>query len=247
MCDRAAFSRVVVLCGWLSHTAPTRLHLVPAGCGYIDHAGQWFPEFKGHSYARIRLFETGRIVANISATISHAFISAFADYEFGNMWLFGIPADRCDGTKKSTNVTGFWSKDLVHWESDMAIPNYETYNVEVSKVSQVPPGMPPHKYVMILEVSVSSDPASRGPGAFFQRLLDTHMVSSLSRRGVTRQTLCFSDAQRRSPFHPLTRVRTLNTWLAVYRLAVSGCTCQVVWLLAKQRPRRQPNLRLVQA
>lgn len=48
--------------------------------GYIDHAGKWNPAFTGHSYVRIREFETGRLVANVTETISTSFVSAFVDH-----------------------------------------------------------------------------------------------------------------------------------------------------------------------
>lgn len=67
------------------------------GCGYADHAGKWFPEFKGHSYARVRDFSTGVVVDNISSSIGFGFLNAFPDYDHNRLWLFGTPADRCHG------------------------------------------------------------------------------------------------------------------------------------------------------
>ena len=58
-------------------------------CTYQDHAGQWFPAFKGHSYARIRDFMTGEVVANISSTIGFGFVNSFPDYDHNRLWLFG--------------------------------------------------------------------------------------------------------------------------------------------------------------
>ena len=67
------------------------------GCGYADHAGRWFPAFADHSYARVRDFETGTVVANISSSVGFGFVNAFPDYDHNRLWLFGTPADRCHG------------------------------------------------------------------------------------------------------------------------------------------------------
>lgn len=121
------------------------------GCGYIDHAGLWFPAFKGHSYARVRQLDSGIVIANISSTIGFAFISAFPDYKYNRMWLFGVDVERCNGTYRGTKVQAWWSNNLLDWKTDVAIPDYKTYNVEVSAVPKSPVGLSPHRYVMILE------------------------------------------------------------------------------------------------
>ena len=103
-------------------------------------------------YARVRDLETGVVLSNITSTIGHAFISAFADYKHDRLWLFGIDLDRCvHGTKKGNNVISWWSEDLIHWDAATAISNFSTYNTEVSAVPVPPEGMQPHGYVMILE------------------------------------------------------------------------------------------------
>ena len=38
-----------------------------------SHAELWFPEYKGHSYIRIRDLATGAIVSNISTSIGFGF------------------------------------------------------------------------------------------------------------------------------------------------------------------------------
>lgn len=43
------------------------------------------------------------------------------------------------------------SSDLQLWHGGTAVPNISTYNVEAAFVDTPPVGMPPHKYVMILE------------------------------------------------------------------------------------------------
>jgi len=121
------------------------------GCGYAEHAGKWFPDFEGHSYARIRELKTGHVVSNISSSIGFAFISAFPDYKHDRVWLFGINFDRCHGTHKGNYVNSWWSSDLVVWDNAPAVQNYSTYNTEVSAVDLAPKGMESHAFVMILE------------------------------------------------------------------------------------------------
>eukprot|EP00040_Diaphanoeca_grandis_P028184 m.162147 g.162147 ORF g.162147 m.162147 type:complete len:355 (+) comp31264_c0_seq6:521-1585(+) len=121
------------------------------GCGFLDHYGQWNRKFKGHSYARIRKLVDGSIIMNISETISHAFISSYPDYDNDRLWLFGINDDRCNRSSHGHLIQSFWSTDLLRWDSATAIHNVTTYNVEAARVDKPPEGMPPHKYVMILE------------------------------------------------------------------------------------------------
>jgi len=131
------------------------------GCGYADHAGKWIPAFAGHSYARVRQLASGHVVANISSTIGFAFISAFPDYTYNRIWLFGVNVERCHGTYRGTKVQAWWSSDLLEWDTAVAIPDYQTYNVEVSAVSLSPSSMPHHRYVMILEsfgFMINNDP-----------------------------------------------------------------------------------------
>ena len=55
---------------WHNHT----FVLENIGCNYADHAGEWFPAFKGHSYARVRDFENGAVVANLTSSIGFGFV-----------------------------------------------------------------------------------------------------------------------------------------------------------------------------
>ena len=64
-------------------------------CKYWGHAGIWDPSYGNKSYARIRDFQTGVVVVNISSSIGYGFISALPDYDHGTLWLFGTHADRC--------------------------------------------------------------------------------------------------------------------------------------------------------
>ena len=68
-------------------------------CYYSAHAARWFPAFVNASYARIRHFDTGEIVANISAKIGYGFITPFPDYEQDKLWLFGSQCNRCRGRR----------------------------------------------------------------------------------------------------------------------------------------------------
>eukprot|EP01013_Petalomonas_cantuscygni_P023302 TRINITY_DN44719_c0_g1_i1.p1 TRINITY_DN44719_c0_g1~~TRINITY_DN44719_c0_g1_i1.p1 ORF type:complete len:429 (-),score=41.40 TRINITY_DN44719_c0_g1_i1:113-1399(-) len=132
-------------------------------CSYLDHAGQWFPRFANHSYARIRDAYTGVVVINISTSIGFGFISAFVDADLGRgprLWLFGVPVDRCRGTYAATTVFAWWSdgdaddsgvitpavrnshggvlfsdlNDLTHRQE--IISGIPTYNVEVAAVGR---------------------------------------------------------------------------------------------------------------
>jgi hypothetical protein len=132
-------------------------------CGYADHAGIWFPEFAGHSYARIRELYTGRVLVNITTSIGYGFLSGFPDYDHGKLWLFGTPADRCKGNcgagpagKSCATVQAWWSMDAVNWDTALAVddatlPGHHTYNTEVSRVRSPPASLPAHGYVMISE------------------------------------------------------------------------------------------------
>jgi len=122
---------------------------------YDDQAGNWCPEFDGHSYARVRRLHDGVVVSNISSTIGYGFISAFPDYKHDRLWLFGTNHDRsghgpsggyrCPGQ----SVTAWWAQgaDLTHW--DMACTDaLSADNVEVAAVHKPPSTLPIHGYVM---------------------------------------------------------------------------------------------------
>ena len=120
-------------------------------CGYVDHFGQWAQAFRGHSYARIRDLESGYVVSNISATIGTSLVSIFIDVERGLAWLSALDVDRCHA-QCGVGVLAISSADLVHWESSpVAELGFRTCNTQVAAVDAPPPGMPPHRFVMILE------------------------------------------------------------------------------------------------
>lgn len=107
-------------------------------CSYRGHAGEWQPEVYGnHSYARIRDFKTGVILANVSSTVGFGFVSAFVDYEHDTLWLFGTPADRCLGNGHATTIQSWWTTDsaLQNWGTALAFDlGKHTYNVQVRQL-----------------------------------------------------------------------------------------------------------------
>ncbi len=150
------------------------LNVENIACSYTEHAGVWDPSWGNHSYARIRDFESGVVLANITSTRGFGFLSAFTDYDTGTLWLFGTPADRCLGNGDATSVQAWWTTDpaLQAWDTALAFDyGLHTYNVQVTKVGPPPgipaqqrasraaaiargtaaAGLPPHKYAMFLE------------------------------------------------------------------------------------------------
>eukprot|EP01064_Diplonema_japonicum_P018415 TRINITY_DN2709_c2_g1_i1.p1 TRINITY_DN2709_c2_g1~~TRINITY_DN2709_c2_g1_i1.p1 ORF type:complete len:375 (+),score=93.93 TRINITY_DN2709_c2_g1_i1:65-1126(+) len=125
-------------------------------CGYWGHAGQWEPEYKNHSYYRIRDFETGAVMTNISSSIGMGFGASFIDYDNQRAWVFGTSYDRCNNSHNSPTgppgVYAWWSDDLLTWNRAKTDANWTQYNVDVARVyGQSPPGIPTHKYVMATE------------------------------------------------------------------------------------------------
>lgn len=103
------------------------------GIASVDHAGNWFPEYANHSYARVRDFTTGTVVANITTSIGFGFLNAFADYDHGRLWLFGTPADRCHGNcgacngascpgrPSCTSIQSWWTSESIPTSFDTAV------------------------------------------------------------------------------------------------------------------------------
>jgi hypothetical protein len=128
--------------------------------------------------------DTGTIVTNISSTIGFGFVSAFVDEHpptaaaaagdgAGNdepvLWLFGSACNRCPHTPsgpqgcipnrkvQSWRAVNSSDPSLQRWEAAVVGGTYETYNVEVDRVTSTPAqqaaaGLPPHRYVMIMEI-----------------------------------------------------------------------------------------------
>jgi hypothetical protein len=120
-------------------------------CGWIDHYGQWDPAFAGHSYVRIRELQSGKVIANVTATIGTSFVSAFVDREHGpTVWLSALAVDRCVA-QCGDGVLALSSTDLVTWTSATAVAGVHTCNTEVARVEHPPASLPRHTHVMILE------------------------------------------------------------------------------------------------
>lgn len=115
-------------------------------CSYWEHAGVWAPEvFGNHSYARIRDFQTGEVLVNVTATIGFGFVTAFPDYDRGVLYLFGVPSDRCQGNGHAQDVWTWWTSDPALEDSSFRTAvafqlNQTTYNVGVSRVAPLPRG-----------------------------------------------------------------------------------------------------------
>jgi hypothetical protein len=146
-------------------------------CYYSQHASRWDPAYANASYARIRRFDNGEVVVNVSSSISFGFVSAFVDEDLDTVWLFGSACNRCppppgqpkqpqgcrSGGHGSGGAVQVWSNrpdktSLLHWDSTAASGTANTFNVEVTRVrstaqEQQAAGLPPHRYAMILEIS----------------------------------------------------------------------------------------------
>eukprot|EP00040_Diaphanoeca_grandis_P030663 m.181823 g.181823 ORF g.181823 m.181823 type:complete len:381 (+) comp32081_c1_seq3:65-1207(+) len=143
-------------------------------CYYSQHFGFWNASFANASYARIRSFETGEILVNISETIGFGFVTAFVDLPVVNsettpssstptFWLFGSACNRCSskgqqGCISPRTVQSWWSPDMLTWKTAIAEGTKETYNVQVSRVNPSSSSsftssssLPPHRYVMMME------------------------------------------------------------------------------------------------
>lgn len=120
------------------HGALLLLENIP--CSYKGHAGEMNPLFGNHSYARLRDFSSGAVLVNVTESIGYGFISAFADYDRDVLWLFGTPADRCEGNGDAKSVQAFWTTDpsLQSWSTALAFDlGKTTYNVQVTRIGPV--------------------------------------------------------------------------------------------------------------
>ena len=120
--------------------------------------------------------DTGAIVTNVSSSIGYGFLSAFVDEAPAGggepkVWLFGSFCNRCppppgqahhgqgcEPERAEVQAWGSVGGSLLIWETAEVGGTVPTFNVEVSRVTSTPAaqaavGLPPHKYVMILEIS----------------------------------------------------------------------------------------------
>ena len=125
------------------------------------------------SYFRVRHMDTGRVLANVSASLGHAFFSATVDYgatPAPRLWVFGPAHARgnklhpgpCDGDGNWTGCyIGAWSStDLVHWsDAAVAVPlpdHHAAFNMRVTMVASTNPAaaaasLPAHQAAMVIE------------------------------------------------------------------------------------------------
>ena len=164
------------------------LNVENIACSYTEHAGIWDASWGNHSYARLRDLQSGEVLVNITATIGFGVLTAFTDYDTNTLWLFGTPADRCQGNGDAKTVQAWWTTDptLQAWSTKLAFDyGLHTYNVQVVKVGPPPglpareaassaaaiarataaSGLPPHKYAMFLEefawaINAGDDPST---------------------------------------------------------------------------------------
>jgi hypothetical protein len=140
--------------------------------GYWGHAEQWLPEYRNHSYIRIRELESGVVVSNISTSIGFGFGAAFVDYDHGQLWIsatandragtasrpYGPPTDHCE-SERTWECNGVWvfnSSDLKTWsrfQTDVKWngPNTDIARVYPSPAHPTPANLPAHRYVMATE------------------------------------------------------------------------------------------------
>lgn len=135
----------------------------------------FWPHIPGNAlclrYARIRDFATGALITNVSSSIGFGFVSAFVDEHPPTggppvLWLFGSACNRCPHPKAgpqgcvSPRTVQWWratDATLTNFTTGVAAGTAPTYNVEVARVTSSPQqqaavGLPPHNYVMILEI-----------------------------------------------------------------------------------------------
>ena len=144
---------------------------------YWGHAEQWLPEYRNHSYIRIRDMQSGHVVQNISLSIGFGFGAAFVDYDHGTLWIsatandrvnggtaprpYGPPHDHsCGGHWECNGVWVFNSSDLLSWtrrQTDVTWngPNTDIARVYHSPAHPTPPNLPPHRYVMATETGAA--------------------------------------------------------------------------------------------
>ena len=136
---------------------------------YWGHAEQWFPEYRNHSYIRIRELETGHVVQNISLSIGFGFGAAFVDYDHGTLWISATANDRVDGGNaprpygpphdhscrdRAWECNGVWvfnSSDLLTWTRRQTDVQWNGPNTDIARVypspsHPTPPNLPPHRY-----------------------------------------------------------------------------------------------------
>ena len=117
------------------------------------------PAFANRSYFRIREVGSGRVVVNIPGSQGFGFPNAFVDYDHGQrLWVFGTPQDRCHAHSPGPGIHAWHTDDLQRWvtatvagTAGVTTPNVDVARVRMSPSEAASRGLPPHRYVMILE------------------------------------------------------------------------------------------------
>ena len=136
------------------------------GCGFFQNATMEDPNFANHSYIRIVEVGSGLVVSNIPGSAGFGFPNAVVDYENDRVWVFATTQDRCgnarwDPTVPHNHWVQSWqTRDLTHWSSSVAggtegiaIPNTDVARVHMSKEDAKRRGLPPHRWIMMLEMT----------------------------------------------------------------------------------------------
>ena len=116
------------------------------------------PAFANTSYFRIREVGSGRVVVNIPGSQGFGFPNASVDYDHERLWVFGTPQDRCHAHSPGPSIHSWRTTDLRSWASatvagttNVTTPNLDVARVRMSPAEAAARGLPPHRYIMILE------------------------------------------------------------------------------------------------
>ncbi len=116
------------------------------------------PTFLNRSYFRIREVGSGRVVVNVPESQGFGFPNAFVDYDHDRLWVFGTPQDRCHAHSPAPSIRSWHTTDLHSWVSatvagtaNVTTPNVDVARVRMSPAEAASRGLPPHRYIMILE------------------------------------------------------------------------------------------------
>ena len=125
------------------------------------------PAFANNSYIRISEVGSGRVVANIPRSQGYGFPNAVVDYDNDRLWVFATANDRCGRMPTRTSrvdcvttdcIQAFQTTDLLTWRSAKAggtegvtVPNVDVARVRMSAADAAMRGLPPHRWIMILE------------------------------------------------------------------------------------------------
>ena len=141
-----------------------------------------------NSFFRLRNFNTGIIIANVSQSIGHSFCAAVADHQRRQVWVFcganargnKLNPGPCGSTPRRGCYVGAWNAsfdDLTSWSSTrkaLVMPDGTSlFNNDVALVrgaaaaaaATLAGAAPPHQAVMIIEGRSDKNVARPGPFA----------------------------------------------------------------------------------